>query len=95
MIASEAVCLAVCVEFVLDPSSGDPWLPTLVGAASALTLVLCLVKPSWEWVSGPRETADTATGPGARKPAKARGSAEAAGAAVASEPAGAVETRTV
>jgi hypothetical protein len=52
MMASEAACLAICVDLFVDPSSGDPVLPVVIGAASALTLVSCVLRPSWEWISG-------------------------------------------
>ncbi len=57
MIASEALCLAVCIDFVVNPTSGQPGLPVLIGATSALTLLLSVLRPSWQWISGPRAAA--------------------------------------
>jgi hypothetical protein len=53
LLVGQLVCLVVSVEFVLHPSSGDPGVPILLGATSALSIIFCLVGPSWAWVAGP------------------------------------------
>jgi hypothetical protein len=52
-VLGQLACLVICVEFILHPSSGEPGVPVLLGATSALALVCCLVGPSWAWVGGP------------------------------------------
>jgi hypothetical protein len=54
LVVGQLAGLAVCVDFVLHPSSGEPGVPLLLGAASAVTLICSLVGPSWNWVGADR-----------------------------------------
>jgi hypothetical protein len=62
-LVGQLVCFGICVDFVLDPSSGDPGVPLLLGATSALAVVLACLTPSWEWISGPRAAGAGIQGP--------------------------------
>jgi hypothetical protein len=46
----QAIALAASIDFVLDPSRGDPQVPALVLLGSLIAIVLALVPPSWAWV---------------------------------------------
>jgi hypothetical protein len=51
-LVGQLLCLGICVDFVLDPSSGEPGVPVLLGLVSATAIACALVAPSWAWVSG-------------------------------------------
>lgn len=46
----QLIALGVSLDFVIDPSSGDPYVPAVVLGASALAVVFTLVPTSWKWV---------------------------------------------
>lgn len=50
LVAGQLVTFGVSLDFLLDSSSGDPQVPSVVLAASLLAIVLTLVPPSWLWV---------------------------------------------
>ena len=48
----QLLCLGICVDFVLNPSTGEPGVPVLLGLVAAAAIACALVGPSWAWVSG-------------------------------------------
>jgi hypothetical protein len=52
LLVGQLICLVICVDFVLNPSSGEPGVPVLLGLTAALAIACGLVGPSWAWVSG-------------------------------------------
>ena len=53
-LAGQLATLGTCVNFLLDPSSGQPEVPLVLAVCSGLAIVLGCVPPSWAWASRDR-----------------------------------------
>ncbi len=51
-VIGQLVTAGVCLDFLLDSSSGKPQVPAVVLVGSVIAIVLAVVPTSWAWVAG-------------------------------------------